>query len=67
MAERGYSAAEVAEKGNPNLVNDAVAAAELALAAGRVARLNARANQKKADRQDYADLMERLEAARDLS
>lgn len=38
------AAAGVAEAGNPHLRADAAAAAELALAAGRVARLNARAN-----------------------
>ena len=56
-------AAAIAEGGNTNLVNDAVAAAELALAAGRVARLNARANQKKKDRRGYSTLLGRLEDA----
>ncbi|MGE0709372.1 MAG: glutamate formimidoyltransferase [Planctomycetota bacterium] len=46
------AAARLAEHGNQNLVNDAAAAAELALAAVSVARLNARANQGKAP-QDY--------------
>jgi glutamate formiminotransferase len=56
-------AAAVADGGNKNLVNDAAAAAELALAAGRIARLNARSNQKKKDRRGYKKLLERLEAA----
>lgn len=56
-------AAQVAECGNPNLTADAAAAAELAFAAGRVARFNARANQRRTERNDYADSLERLEAA----
>lgn len=57
------AAAVVAERGNSNLVNDAVAAAELALAAGRVARLNARANQRSRERKGYREPLERLERA----
>jgi len=57
------AAARVAEHGNPNLTADAAAAAELALAAGRVAHLNARANQRRAERKDYSESLRRLEAA----
>lgn len=57
------AAAEVAEKGNPNLVNDAAAAAELAAAAARVARLNARANQRPKDRQPFQAPLDAIEAA----
>lgn len=57
------SAARVACEGNPNLLNDAIAATELALAAARVARLNARSNQTKRTRQGYAEQLARLEAA----
>ncbi len=60
VAEAG---ARLAEAGNPNLKNDAAAAAELALAAGRVAALNAQANHKKGERRDYAQKLARLEAA----
>lgn len=56
-------AARVAREGNAELVNDAAAAAELALAAGRVARLNARVNSLRAERKDYAAELTRLEAA----
>jgi glutamate formiminotransferase/glutamate formiminotransferase/formiminotetrahydrofolate cyclodeaminase len=57
------AAATLAERGNGNLINDALAAAELALAAGRVARLNARANQRKKDRDDLSGPLARLEQA----
>lgn len=57
------AAAEVAAKGNPNLVNDAAAAAELAAAAGRVARLNARSNQRRKSRESFQDALDRLETA----
>lgn len=57
------AAAEVATKGNPTLVNDAAAAAELAAAAGRVARLNARANQRRKARESLQAPLDRLEAA----
>ncbi len=60
IAEAG---ARLAEAGNRNLVNDAVAAAELARAAGVVAALNARANQTKGARRDYAGELARLEQA----
>lgn len=58
-----HVAAQVAERGNPNLTADAAAAAELALAAGQVAQLNARANQPRGERKDYGDLLQRLNAA----
>ena len=54
-------AARVASEGNRNLVNDAAAAAELALAAARIARLNARANSTRKARRDYAEELEALE------
>lgn len=57
------AAARVAREGNPYLVNDAAIACELALAAARVARLNARTNSLKADRKAYAAELARLEAA----
>lgn len=60
VAEAG---ARVAREGNPYLVNDASLACELALAAARVARLNARANSPKAARKDYAAELGRIEAA----
>ncbi len=59
----GEVGARVAREGNPNLINDASLACELALAAARVARLNARANSLKAERKDHADELARLEAA----
>ena len=60
------AAAGVAERGNPHLRADAAAAAELALAAGRIARQNALANLPRAARAEAAALdatLERLEAA----
>lgn len=58
------AAAEAAERGNPNLVNDALAAAELALTAARVARVNARANRpKQAGDADDDVRVARVEAA----
>ena len=57
------AAVSVAEQGNPNLINDAIACVELSQAAGRVARLNARVNQRKADREDFQELLDRLDAA----
>jgi glutamate formiminotransferase len=59
------AAARVAEAGNPNLVNDALAAAELASAAARVARHNALANARRADRAELAltEHMARLDDA----
>jgi len=59
--EIAAAAATLAEVGNPNLVNDAAAACELALAAGQIAALNAHANQRKRDRQDYAPRLRQLE------
>ena len=64
QAERlAAAAAEVAERGNPNLVNDAAAAAEFAAAAARIARLNARANQTRAALSDLAEPLARIDAA----
>ncbi|MCA8921793.1 MAG: cyclodeaminase/cyclohydrolase family protein, partial [Planctomycetes bacterium] len=60
--EISAAAATLAEVGNPNLVNDAAAACEFALAAGRVAALNARANQAKAARRDYGGQLRQLES-----
>lgn len=61
-AERlAAAAARVAGEGNPNLVNDAAAAAELALAAARIARLNARANSTRKGRRDYVAELDGLE------
>jgi glutamate formiminotransferase/formiminotetrahydrofolate cyclodeaminase len=57
------AAAVAAERGNPNLVNDAVAASELAQAAARICRVNARSNQTKATRRDYDEALARLDAA----
>lgn len=57
------AAALIAERGNAWLRNDASAAAELALVAARVGRLNARVNSRKADRKDYAVELARVEAA----
>ena len=55
--------ATLAGEGNPNLVNDALAAAELAQAVARIACLNARSNQARRERGDYAAELTRLEAA----
>ncbi|MBL4844622.1 MAG: glutamate formimidoyltransferase [Planctomycetes bacterium] len=57
------AAAEVAARGNPNLINDAAAAAELASAAARVARLNARSNQRRREREPLQEPLARIEAA----
>ena len=57
------AAALVAERGNPNLVNDAAAAAEFASAAARTARLNARANQSPSALSALREPLERIEAA----
>lgn len=64
--EISAAAATLAVQGNPNLVNDACAACELALAAARVAALNAGANQARGQRRDYGAQLRQLEAwARD--
>lgn len=62
--ELAESAALVAERGNPHLRADAAAAAELALAAARVARLNARANRRKGESGEGDDrALAQIEAA----
>ncbi len=57
------AAAEVAARGNPGLVNDAQAAAELALVAVRIAAANGRANRKGAPDAAEEAALARAEAA----
>lgn len=57
------AAAEVARRGNPGLVNDAQAAAELALVAGRIAARNGQANRKGAPDPAEEAALARAEAA----